>query len=54
MTQTYELKTDNGCYAAFTFEGYYCETPVLESDSEDVIQEKIALAKEIITYTPPE
>lgn len=52
MSQEYELRIEeNARFATFSTDTYYGETPVLEGDSEDVIQEKIAEAKATIEET---
>ena len=52
MSQEYELRIEeNAIFATFSTSDYYAEVPVLESDSEDVIQEKIAEAKARIEET---
>ena len=57
MSQEYEIRQEeNARFATFSTEDYYAEVPVLESDSEAVIQDKIANAKTIIEhdFPPPE
>lgn len=52
MSQEYQLRIEeNARFATFSTSDYYAEVPVLESDSEDVIQEKIAEAKARIEET---
>lgn len=57
MSQEYEIRLEeNARFATFFTDDYYAEVPVLESDSEAVIQDKIANAKTIIEhdFPPPE
>jgi len=54
LSQEYEIRTEQGTkLATFSTDSYYGETPVLEGDSEEVIQEKIAEAKVLIEQMLP-
>ena len=57
MSQEYETRTEeNARFATFSTDNYYAEVPILESDNDDDIQEKIAKAKQIfeLETTQPE
>jgi hypothetical protein len=57
LSQEYETRTEeNARFATFSTDNYYAEVPILESDNDDDIQEKIAKAKQIfeLETTQPE
>ncbi len=52
LTQDYITDdTTDVLFIKFSFDGYDCEIPILETDTEEEIQVKIAAFKELTTMT---